>query len=132
MGAFLELSDPEHARRLVNAAERVWGAGRVGGARSEVRHHPTRVIANAGANVAWRNGPVEDIHAGAPWDHPLEKRRVTPDEQRLLMRFAAERMAQVMAACERLTRAASALLGRTGSALRARTDDARHARRGGR
>lgn len=104
MGAFLELSDPELARRLVNAAEQVWGAERVARGRSETRHHPTRVLANAGVNVAWRSEPVEDVHAGAVWNAPLEERRVTPDEERLLMRFASDAMAQVMTACERLAR----------------------------
>src|SRR5438034_3801647 len=98
MGAFLELSDPELARRLVNAA----GAERVARAHSETRHHATRMLANAGVNVAWRSGPVEDVHAGAVWSAPLEERRVTPDEERLLMRFASDAMAQVMTVCGRL------------------------------
>jgi hypothetical protein len=102
MGVFLELSDPEHARRLVNAAEQVWGAERVARTLSDVCDHPTRVLANAAVNVAWRNGPVEDIHAGRAWNYPLDERRVTPDEERLLLRFASNGMAWVMTACERL------------------------------
>ena len=93
----------ESARRgLVNAAERVWGAKPVARARLNVRHHATRVLANAAVNVAWRCGPVEDIHAGRARHYPLDKRRVTPDEERALICFASDGMAEVMAVCELL------------------------------
>lgn len=46
-------------------------------ARAEAQRHPTRVLANALVNVAWRNGPVEDIHAGLARGDPLVQRRVT-------------------------------------------------------
>jgi len=41
-------------------------------------HHPSRLFANALVNVAWRNGPVEDLHAGSFHGYPLAQRRVTP------------------------------------------------------
>ncbi len=50
-------------------------------------------------NVAWRNGPVEDVHAGHSWSYPLDQRRVTPDEERELLRFASERLAMGMSVC---------------------------------
>lgn len=86
----------------MNAAERVWGAEPVAQARLNVRHHATRVLANAAVNVAWRCGPVEDIHAGRARHYPLDKCHVTPDEERALICFASDGMAEVMAVCERL------------------------------
>lgn len=101
-GAFWDLSDPEHAGRLEKAAEQVWGVAHVARARADAGRHPTRVLANAAVNLAWRNGPVEDIHGGWARDYPLDRRRVTPDEERLLMRFASDGMALVMMVCQRL------------------------------
>ena len=60
------------------------------------------MLANAAVNVAWRNGPVEDIHAGRASHYPLDERRLTPHEEHMLMCFASDGMAQVMAVCERL------------------------------
>lgn len=62
---------------------------------------PNRVLANAFVNTAWRNGPVESIHAGGCRGHPLEQRRVTLAEERALMAFASERFAQAMSMCLR-------------------------------
>ncbi len=59
------------------------------------------MLANAIVNTAWRNGPVEVIHAGGYRGYPLEQRRVTPAEERTLMGFASERLAQAMAVCLR-------------------------------
>jgi hypothetical protein len=53
-------------------------------------------------NSAWRNGPVEDVHAGAGTAYPIDQRRVTLAEERLLMRSASEGFALGMSVCERL------------------------------
>jgi hypothetical protein len=50
-------------------------------------------------NVAWRNGPAEDIHAGHFRWYPLAQRRMTPAEERELMHVASERMALGMTVC---------------------------------
>jgi hypothetical protein len=42
----------------------------------------------------WRSGPVEDIHAGRFSAYPLTQRRITPSEERMLMREASGRLAQ--------------------------------------
>jgi len=55
----------------------------------EVRDHATRVLANAVTNSCWRNGPIEDIHAGKSVAVPLARRRVTREEDRMLMRSMA-------------------------------------------
>jgi len=97
-GPFLALASLEMARRLEQAVE----PGFLAQARADVGRHPSRVLANALVNVAWRNGPVEEIHAGVAGDYPLDRRRVTPAEVRALLRFAADGMALGMAVCLQL------------------------------
>jgi hypothetical protein len=92
---FSALADPELAARL----SQVTHADRVARARADAEHHAIRMFANALVNVAWRNGPVEDIHAGAARGCPLDQRRVTPAEGRELMRFASDGMALGMTVC---------------------------------
>jgi hypothetical protein len=53
-------------------------------------------------NTAWRNGPIENIHAGSSRGYPLDHRRVTSAEERGLMRFASERLALGMTICLKL------------------------------
>jgi hypothetical protein len=60
----------------------------------QVLAHPTRTLANAMINACWRNGPVEDIHAGLWGTYPLLKRRVTVREEQSLIRTTASRLAQ--------------------------------------
>ena len=82
------LSQPEFAALLLPQTQE---SGR---ARVEAEAHPTRVLSNALINACWRNGPVEDIHGGLPGAYPLTQRRITPSEERTLMRTAAGRLAQ--------------------------------------
>jgi len=93
------LADASCADTLVQAAassrrERVHAA---------VERHPTRVLANAIVNTAWRNGPVEDLHAGAYRGYPLDRRRMTPAEERRVLDFAGRGLAVGMAVSRRLT-----------------------------
>lgn len=74
-------------------------APRVERVRADVERHPSRVLANAFVNTARRNGPVESIHAGDYQGHPTEQRRTTLAEERGLMAFASERLAQAMSVC---------------------------------
>ena len=94
------LSEPEMAARLVHAF-RASDAQRFEQARANAERHPTRILANALVNTAWRNGPVEDIHAGGCHGFPLDQRRMTPAEERELMAFASERLAEGMSVCLR-------------------------------
>ncbi len=89
------LSQAETADRVVEAAD----ADRLAKARAEAEQHPTRVFANALVNTAWRNGPIEDVHAGVFPGFPVRQRRITPTEERQLMRFSAERLAVGMTLC---------------------------------
>jgi hypothetical protein len=70
--------------------------------RSAIEHHPSRMLANALINAAWRNGPVENLHAGKSLGHPLNKCRVTPKDVRELLGFASDRMARGMDVCSLL------------------------------
>jgi hypothetical protein len=87
----MALADPDIGARVVRAQ-----AARASQVRAEVSAHPDRILANAAINFCWRNGPVEDIHAGRATTYPLTRRRVRPSEERVLMRSTAGRLAQAI------------------------------------
>lgn len=89
------LARPEMAARVVEKADPT----RLERVRGDVARHPSRVLANALLNTAWRNGPVENIHAGELRGCPLDQRRVTSTEERELMAFVSERLALGMTVC---------------------------------
>jgi len=88
----------EVAAKIVGATN----VSRLATARAEAECHPSRLFANALVNTAWRNGPVEDIHAGAFRGYPLDHRRVTVAEDRTLMSFAIDRLTTGMDVCQEL------------------------------
>jgi len=92
---FGALSEPEMAARLIEVAD----ASRLERVRADVERHSSRVLANALVNNAWRNGPVENIHAGGFRGYPLDQRRVTLAEERELMVSVSERLAQGTSVC---------------------------------
>jgi hypothetical protein len=77
-------------------------AARLEQVRSDATRFPSRIFANALVNTAWRNGPVENIHAGEFGGYPLDQRRVAPAEERNLMAFSSERLALGMTVCLQL------------------------------
>jgi hypothetical protein len=93
--AFAAIADPTMASRLEQAVD----PERLARVRAEVADHPSRVFANALANVAWRNGPVEDIHAGRFQEYPLTQRRVTPAEEKEPMQSASDGLALGLTVC---------------------------------
>ena len=97
------LAEPGIAAQLVEAF-RGSQAARLDRIRADVERHSSRVLSNALVNTAWRNGPVENIHAGEPRGCPLDQRRMTPAEERELIAFTSERLAQGMSVCLRFTR----------------------------
>jgi hypothetical protein len=97
-GPFAALADRELASRLVHASD----PERVARARADAERHPARMYANALVNTAWRNGPVEPIHAGRVQGYAHEQRRLAPAEERALMDFASEGMALGMMVCRHL------------------------------
>lgn len=69
-------------------------------ARTVVESNPSRVFGNALVNYGWRNGPIEDIHAGeCPADLPLDQCRITSTEVRDLMRNSASSFQDGFNAC---------------------------------
>lgn len=59
---------------------------------------PYRALANTFISLAYRNGPVENIHAGAGAAYRLHQRRFTPAQTRLVLRHTAEHLSAVMGA----------------------------------
>lgn len=91
---FAALSDPGVAARVIENAEPEHKER----AAADAEQYPSRIFSNALVNVAWRNGPAENIHAGKYGGFPIDQRRVTPGEEGELMRFATDRMATGMTA----------------------------------
>ena len=96
---FSAIAMPETAALVVQAAD----PERLARVRADAERWPNRMFANALVNTAWRNGPVEDVHAGYVQGYPLALRRMTPEEERDLMRFASDGMALGMTVCLQLT-----------------------------
>jgi hypothetical protein len=92
---FGALAQPEMAARVLELA----APAKVERVRADAEQHPSRLFANALLNTAWRNGPVESIHAGDFRGYPLDQRRMTPAEERELMAFTSERLALGMTVC---------------------------------
>lgn len=91
---FAALSDPGVAARVIENANPEHREMAV----ADAKQYPSRIFSNALVNVAWRNGPAENIHAGKYGGFPIDQRRVTPAEESELMRFASDRMATGMTA----------------------------------
>ncbi len=95
---FVMLAMPEVAAKIAEATD----AARLARVRADAEVHPSRVFANALVNRAWRNGPVEDIHAGDFRGYPLDHRRVTVAEEHTFMAFAADRLTTGLGLCHDL------------------------------
>ena len=98
VGPFAALANAELADQLVRAVN----PEHLARVRADAERHSTRLFANALVNVAWRNGPAEDVHAGVGGEYPLDQRRATLAEERELMRFASAGMALGLSVCNRL------------------------------
>jgi hypothetical protein len=64
----------------------------LGKVRTDAEAHPSRVFSNALVNSGWRNGPVEEVHAGMMQGYPIDKRRITVAEERSLMGSTIDRL----------------------------------------
>jgi hypothetical protein len=94
--AFLALANPEISAKLSEACDPAY----LDRLRPDSSKFATRVFANALINHAWRNGPVEEIHSGGFRGYPLDRRRMSPAEERQLMSFASERLSLGMEVCQ--------------------------------
>jgi hypothetical protein len=95
---FAILAMPDVADKVIAAVY----SDRLARIRADAESYPSRIFANALVNVAWRNGPVEDIHAGKARDYPVDQRRLTPDEEHAVLAFAADRLGSGMDICRKL------------------------------
>lgn len=61
--------------------------------------NPSRALANGILNEHWRNGEIEDIHAGGIYTpRPLTQRRLTLQQERRVIRETVERFVPTMRA----------------------------------
>jgi hypothetical protein len=97
---FAILALPGVATKMIEGTD----AQRLGRVRADAERHPSRLFANALVNTAWRNGPVENIHAGSARGYPLDRRRVTAVEERSLLDFAADSLTTGLEVCQALAR----------------------------
>jgi len=65
-----------------------WPADRLEQALEIAGTHGIRVIANTITHIAWRNGPVENVHAGRFQGYGLNQRRVLPKAEKAIVRHA--------------------------------------------
>lgn len=73
---------------MAGEVRRSWSADRLGHALALAESHGIRVIANAITLCAWRNGPVEDVHAGRGGGYELGTRRILPRAEKAIIRRA--------------------------------------------
>lgn len=85
---FRVLAKPEMAAQLL-----AFDVERTARVAVDAQRSPSRMFANALINTAWRNGPIEEVHAGMFRDYPLDHARVTQAEERALLNFATPRLA---------------------------------------
>lgn len=65
----------------------------VGRLQRRVKPNPTRIFSNAAINMAWRNGPIEDMHAGKCQPISIEHSRISPSQDAEICSFASDRLA---------------------------------------
>jgi hypothetical protein len=95
---FAMLGMPEVAAKVIEAID----ATRLASVRADAETHPSRIFANALVNTAWRNGPIENIHAGICHGYPIDHRRMTAAEESTVLGFAADSLMTGMDVCHQL------------------------------
>lgn len=63
-----------------------------------MQSNPYRTLANFTINMAYRYGPIEDVHAGRDAAYPLDRRRFTLKQEREVIRGTAQKMSGIMGA----------------------------------
>lgn len=58
--------------------------------------NPFRSIANMIVNLSYRNGPIENIHAGSEFGYSLKNCRFTNKQMSTVVRFSAEHLSGIM------------------------------------
>ena len=81
---------------------RNWPADRLREALAVAEEHGIRIIANAITLRAWRNGPVEDVHAGWGEGYELGTKRILPRAEQAIIRQAQAGVYTGLKAVDRL------------------------------
>jgi hypothetical protein len=71
---------------------------------SLAERHPVRAIANSVTMLSWRNGPIENVHAGSFVGHALNERRILPRDESAVVRHAQEGLLGALKAVDLLRR----------------------------
>ena len=75
---------------MAGEVRRGWPADRLREALAVGEEHRIRVIANAITLRAWRNGPVEDVHAGRGEGYELGRKRMSSGAEKAIIRQAQD------------------------------------------
>jgi hypothetical protein len=81
---------------------RGWPAERLERDLETARTYGVRVIANTVTHIAWRNGPVESVHAGQYRGYGLDERRVPAKVEKAIVRHAQDGFFSGLKAADRL------------------------------
>ena len=81
---------------------RGWPADRLDRDLETATNHGIRAIANAITHIAWRNGPIENVHAGQYLGYGLNERRVLPKAEKSIIRHAQNGCFSGLKAVDRL------------------------------
>jgi hypothetical protein len=76
--------------QLAAELHRQWPADRLERDMQTAANHGIRVIANTITHIAWRNGPIESVHAGRYVGYGLNERRVLPKAEKSIIRRAQD------------------------------------------
>ena len=73
---------------MAAAVQRAWPEEMLERDLELAREHGVRTIANTITLLSWRNGPVEDVHAGRRPGHRFNARRILPRYEKAIIRHA--------------------------------------------
>jgi hypothetical protein len=92
MSYLAALVNPNVVQAIRGRATTKWGRLRV----EQAKENPLRVFANSIVNYCWRNGPIEDVHAGRIPIRTLLRRRLTEEEEASIFGTLVARLAQTL------------------------------------
>jgi hypothetical protein len=87
---------------MADAVGRAWPAERLEHDLRLAETHGVRAIANTIALLSWRNGPIEDVHAGHSSAHALNERRVLLRGEKAIVRQAQDVLLDALEAMEHM------------------------------
>jgi hypothetical protein len=88
---------------MANAVRLAWHAEHLEGDLRLAGTHGVRAIANTIALLSWRNGPVENVHAGRRSGHRFNERRVLPRDEKAIIRQVQDVLHAALNTIEHMT-----------------------------